>query len=303
MAKEAREIIEFQERQVRASEDPAEALKLKALQAARAAVDHAEKIGALPPTLPQFSQFTELAQTPSDRASTEINVNLTPADKDRQLREGLRPFVQEYQAEKPTPALVNHTWQNTWNVIGEFVEYKYQVPSCDRTVEELAQLREQGREVLLIPDVLYTPQGLVMLGEAFPLMGSWATDPREAVKIKYGSVRGGCIDIEMSPDAPYRTASGLTEQQLREKIAEDSRRLRRLLTGQRLPTYFIGSQFSQLTKEYFDLRTWSRLPGSVFAGRVLGAAFFYSVGRVYVGNWSPGRQGPDLGGRSEGRKA
>lgn len=134
-------------------------------------------------------------------------------------------------------------------------------------------------------------------------MRSWTTDPVKASGIQHKFGQGGCVDIETSFNAPYRTANGYTEQQLKIKIAEDSQRLKRPLAGQRLPTYLVGSQFSELsTGEYFDLRTWSRLPGSVCEGKVLGASF-HPDGNVYVDDWSPQAQFPDLGGRSEGRKS
>lgn len=247
-------------------------------------------------------------QTPIETRQPALqapSVEVTPQDQASQLRDALRPFVQEYQtAEVPTPALIDHTWQNFWRVVGEVVDHRYQVPSCDRTPEELAQLRQQERAALLLPDDIYTPDGLVRLGKAFPLMSSWSTDPAEAVKIQYGTRDGGCIDIEMNPDAPYRTVKGYTEQQLKDNIAENSRQSKRPITGQRLPTCFVGSQFSQLlTREYFDLRTWSRLPGSVYRGRVLSTRFL-SDGHAFVDHsWDPQAQLPDLGGRSEGRKA
>lgn len=223
---------------------------------------------------------------------------VTPALQDRQLRDALRPFVQEYKdAKVHTPELVDHTWQKMWGEIGRVVDFKYQVPSCDRTTEELAKLQQEGKAVLLLPDDIYTPEGLVRLGRAFPLMRSWTTNPENAAKISYGSNIGGSIDIEMSLDAPYRTSKGYKQKELVDKIAADKR------AGQRLPTYLVGSQFSQLlTGHYFDENTWSRLPESFRGGRMLRAGFF-SGGEVSVGSrWGPGVQSPRLGGRSEGVK-
>ncbi|MDO8618402.1 MAG: hypothetical protein Q7R49_00490 [Candidatus Daviesbacteria bacterium] len=237
---------------------------------------------------------------PSQKTSAkEAEAIITPTDKDRLLRDAMRPFVQEYSAAKVlTPDLIDHTWQGIWRVIGERVEYEYQVPTCDRTTEELEKLKKEGRAVLLLPSDIYTPDGLVRLGRAFPLMRSWITNPKEAVKISHGSTEGGSIGIEMSLDAPYRTSKGYRQQELVDRITADGR------SGQRFPTYLVGSQFSQfLTGQYFDINTWSRLPGSSYGGRML-HAYFYSdgVANVYDGYWSPRIQYPRLGGRSEGVK-
>lgn len=211
--------------------------------------------------------------------------------------EALRPFVQEYKAAKVhTPDLINQTWNGIWKVIGERVGFEYQVPQSDRTPEELAQLRKENRANLLLPDDIYTPDGLVRLGIAFPLMNSWTTEPEEAVRISHSSTQGGSIDIEMSPAAPYRTSKGYNEQELRDKIAADER------LGMRLSTYLVGSQFSKLlTGQYFDEKTWSRTPESFCDGRALGADFD-SYGYVCVRRWYPSDRRPALGGRSEGVK-
>lgn len=238
----------------------------------------------------------ELVLIPS-RIETSTAV-VTPVLQDRKLRDVLSLFVQEYRdAKVHTPELVNRTWQDMWGEIGRTVDFTYQVPSCDRTAEELAKLQQEGKAVLLLPDDIYTPEGLVRLGRAFPLMRSWTTNPEHAAKILYGSSIGGSIDIEMSLDAPYRTTKGYRQKELVDKIAADKR------AGQRLPTYLIGSQFSQLsTGHYFDENTWSRLPESFHEGSMLDANFD-SDGEVSVNDyWDPDFQDPDLGGRSEGVK-
>ena len=241
------------------------------------AIQYAEGIGemnALAQSLQAEGKLPVEFSKPVIKKPTE---RVTPALQDRQLRDALRPFVQEYQGAKVhTPELVNHTWRNIWGEIGGAVDFTYQVPSCDRPTEELAQLKKENKAALLLPDDIYTSEGLVRLGRAFPLMRSWTTDPKEAARISYGSNIGGCIDIEMSLDAPYRTSKGYKQKELVNKIAADKR------AGQRLPTYFVGSQFSQLlTGHYFDENTWSRLPESFFGGGMLGANF-YSDGSVSV---------------------
>lgn len=71
MAVEAREIIGFQEEQLRQSKDKLKDIKLGALNLIRVGVDYAEKIGALPHSLPQFSKTAILDQARSESQTTE----------------------------------------------------------------------------------------------------------------------------------------------------------------------------------------------------------------------------------------
>lgn len=68
MAKEAREIIAFSENQI-GQRAKLKELKLGALHMARVAVDYAEKIGALPASLPQFSRATLIQEQEESPAS------------------------------------------------------------------------------------------------------------------------------------------------------------------------------------------------------------------------------------------
>ena len=219
-------------------------------------------------------------------------VNAETTQKTKDLLAGA---ILEYKRGPLTPELVTSTWQTAWKVWGDSVEHTFDVPYCDRTSEELAALKSEGRGVVLTPDEIYTPEGLILLGRIFPRMRSWSTEAGTTVTNEVSN--GGSIDIEMSVDAPYRTAQGYTEQELIDKIASDARQ------GQRLATYIVGSQFSKLlTGKYFDQGdTWSRLPGSRGGDGVLGA-YFYSDGYLSVRFWRREFQFPDLGGRSEGVK-
>lgn len=208
----------------------------------------------------------------------------------------LKDAIIEYKRGSLTPELVNSTWQTVWRVWGESVEHQFQIPACDRSDKELATLKSEGRGIVLTPDEIYTPEGLILLGRIFPEMKSWSTEAGTTVTNEVN--RGGSIDIEMSVGAPYRTAQGYTEQELIDKIVSDNR------DGQRLATYIVGSQFSKLlTDKYFDQDdTWSRLPGSRDEGRVVDADF-YSDGHLNVDDyWSREDRYPGLGGRSEGVK-
>lgn len=128
----------------------------------------ARKIGGPESLTPEQFQKYILAKlkTSADKSVAD------QANQDGYLRKALRPFIKEYKAAKVhTPELINNTWAGIWRVIGERVDFKYLVPACDRTTEELVDLRIKNRANLLLPDDIYTPDGLVRLGRAFPLMG------------------------------------------------------------------------------------------------------------------------------------
>jgi len=230
--------------------------------------------------------------------SIEAPADVLTLEQFRRLRGVLLSFVREYKGNQVhTPTLIDDTWQNIWEAIGKSVGHQYQVSSCDRTTKELAQLRREDRTVLLLPDDIYTQEGLMRLGRVFRLMRSWITKPEGVVEILNGSMQGGCIDIEISPDAPYRSPRGYNQDEITQQIEGDKR------FGQRLPTYLVASQFSYLlTGQNFDQNTWSLLPGSSWRNTKRGlGANFDSNGRVFVSDWNPQGRHPRLGGRSEGR--
>lgn len=201
--------------------------------------------------------------------------------------------ISEYKARPLTPELVDRTWQTIWKVWGENINHTFQVPSCDRTSEGLVGLREKGRAVLLVPDELYTKEGLILLGRMFPTMQSWSV--MEGTTVTNDHDKGGSIDIEMDIDAPNRNTN---EMQAMDTLKREGRR------GQRLTTFIVGSQFSKLSSGRYleESFTWSRVPGSRDGIHVLNAGFS-SDGSLYV-DWSLGSQNryPLLGFRSEGVK-
>lgn len=219
--------------------------------------------------------------------------------QDRDFIKSFFPFIQEYKTAKVyTPELVDYTWQGIWKNIGEAVGYSYKVPRCDRTPEELQELKVAGRSALLLPTDIYTPGGLMRFAKAFPSMKAFFGVFNEAVYVSYRSDKGGCIDIEMSIDAPFRGRRwGYNRKELWQRIKDDGR------IDQRLPTYVMGSQFSELlTGHYFDSSgTSSRLTGSVYRGEEL-EVWFKSDGQLHYLACHPDVCRLSLGGRSEGRK-
>lgn len=220
----------------------------------------------------------------------------TPAIE-REMEMSLQNAVSEYKKGPLTPEHINDFWQAFWRNGEEVlsqkgIDHSFQVPTCDRTVEELAELQKENKGVLLVPDELYTQKGLILLGNMFPKMESWVV--QEGTKVVNNTDKGGSIDIEMNLDSPNRDTN---EKQTLDVIEKQRR------SPQRLSTYIVGSQFSKLlTGHYFDEETASRLPGSRDDGSLLGARFF-SDGYLDV-DWPllPKNRSPFWGVRFEGVK-
>src|SRR3989344_73730 len=168
----------------------------------------------------------------------------------------------EYKKGPLTPELVDKTWQILWGEWGKRIGVSFRdIPSCDRTPEELALLQKENKAVLLIPDILYTEEGLILLGNMFPKMKIWAAKNENEIKNEVN--KGGCIDIEKVSDSPNR---GIAGYQATELFRQQGRE------GQRLATYIIGSQLSKLSvRQYFDEITTSYLLGSNLGGNIVTA--------------------------------
>lgn len=180
--------------------------------------------------------------------------------------------MSEYKKGPLTPELVNSTWKAIWETWGQRVNHTFQVPSCDRTSEELTQLQKKGKEILMLPDELYAKDGLVILGRIFPFMdNNWTT--REIAEITNEHDKGGSMDVEMG----FRTLNTNSNEIEEMDIHKKENRI-----GIRLATYIVGSQFSKLlTGLYFDESTWSPIRGSR-TGRDRLDAGFDSYGRLVV---------------------
>lgn len=233
-------------------------------------------------------------------------MELSTAKIDRLFRRSVAPFIQEYQSKsvehKLTPKLINDTWQAFWRGLGGVVDYKYRVPVCKLTQEKIDKIEEQRRTILLLPDDIFTPQGIVRLMKVFPL--NWTGDLKglkETERISHNTKRGGCIDVENQLSAPYSVDGGYSEPELRKKIESGGRRY-----GQRLPTYMVASMFSQLVEGHpFDFNdTCSRLLGSSYYDgkeyKTLVAEYDNSNKCINISNYDPQKRNTNMGGRSEG---
>lgn len=226
--------------------------------------------------------------------ATQLSLSKT----ERLFRRGIASCIQEYQSKLHTPELIDNIWQGFWEKAGKMVNHKYQIPRCDRTVDEIAQLEKKQRMVLLLPNDIFTHDGLGRLGKIFPFKMNWTTDQKEALKIFHISTKGGCFDVETSLVTPVdyvlHNESGLIK-----KIEKEGR------SGQRLSTYIVASEFSKLVTmgHPFDEKsfgTWSRLPGSLYEGKVLGAR---SDSNGYIFDLcNPDESSSSLGGRTESKK-
>jgi hypothetical protein len=224
---------------------------------------------------------------PGPKLETDITIPEAPQLDKKEPQDTIARTITEYKKGPLTPELVNTTWQTLWGEWGKRIEETFDVPSCDRTSEELAKLQKENKAALLIPDNV----DLVMLEKMFPQMRSWAVSEGATVT---ESSRGGSIDIEMDVDSLHRDT---TEAQVNDFLESQER------DGQRLKTYIIGSQLSKLlTGRYFDENSWSRLPGSRYEGGMVGARFI-SVGYLdVVSGLVPQGRHPGMGFRSEGVK-
>ena len=163
--------------------------------------------------------------------------------------------IGKYKKAPLTPELVNNTWAILWQKWGKRINHTFNIPFCNFTSKELGDLRSFDRGVLLMPDEVYTPEGLIFLGRMFPEITSQVVGGKSIVNC---ADKGGCIAIDMDIDPQYMPVSEMEAL----KYAENIKQVGKL--PQRLSTYLIGSKFSSLlTRKHFDSNgTSSFLPGS-----------------------------------------
>lgn len=241
-----------------------------------------------------LESLEEGLQTKGVRAREFQDLQGEPRYTEEQRQGFLEAAVEQYEA-RLTPESVDNFWQTFWLVHGDRIGRSFDVPRCDRSAEELVELRKQQREVILLPDVLATGKGLALFGNMFPEMNGWTGKTGPGIVNKDN--RGGCIDIEMDSLTPNKKT---TEDELRDMFIKQGR------NGQTLNQYIVGSQFSYiLTNSYFDEtydgRDWSRLLGSS-NNRFVVDATFSRKGKLSICSNTRQEAASYLGGRSAGRK-
>ncbi len=168
----------------------------------------------------------------------------------------IKNAIEDHRNLPLTPELVNDTWTTFWREGGKRIGHTFNVPGCNCTSDELRELRSLNGGVLLIPDEVYTPEGLILLGKMFPEITSQVV--RDNTSIINETDKGGCIVIDMGIEPPHMPVSETEALEYAKKIKRTGEH------PQRFATYLIGSQFSNLlTRKYFDDNgTSSFLPGS-----------------------------------------
>lgn len=181
----------------------------------------------------------------------------------------IQDAIERYKKSPLTPELVNDTWSTFWQEGGKRINHAFKVPSCNIDSKELEELRSYDRGVLLIPDEVYTTEGLILLGKMFPKSTSQIIKGSPIVN---ETNKGGCIIVDMDIDPqnmPISEKGALDYVYALKRVGKHP---------QRFTTYFVGSQFSYLlTNRYFDSDgTQSFLPGSrwFFSDRILLADLF-----------------------------
>lgn len=236
----------------------------------------------------------------------KIPVESSPARNDKLFLERVAPVIKEYQENPITSKSINKVWRGFWGMLGDINGFKYRVPRCPPlTREEIESFEKKDKMVLLLPPEISTPEGLKGLSKVFPLSMSWTDDPKEVLKISNNS-KGGCFITKMKSSAPYTTQSeyesrekilkplgdilhsvfseeqvkkiinkvgeipyitppgGYSKDQLEEKVKSDGE------LGMGISTFMVASKFFQLISgEPFDVRTFSRIPGSLYGEEAL----------------------------------
>lgn len=203
-----------------------------------------------------------------------------------------------YRAKPYSPELLNEYNQSFWDVRRQRMKLSKAdlvVADCPYSEADIREFRRNDFG-LFVPQIVSTaPEGLILLSEGFPQMGSSAFQKRTGVLNI--DKNGGLVDIhgwmttEKAIDAPYiRTNQGQAE-----RIIERKHRI-----GDTLNVYGVaGQQSKELTGKYLDeVRTWIRTLSSRLGSQVLNA-IFSSNGLCYV-HWDlkPGGVSGYLGARS-----
>lgn len=206
----------------------------------------------------------------------------------------LQAVVQEYKKDSISPDKTNALWKT-------FIELQIRqqgldipIPKilCDRTPEELVELRIKGR--MWVPELGLT---YARLCEILPNTKNAFNSSRvlnDSYHVDYG------VDVEMDINTPYADSTLKSFEKFLESQTTKTREVR----GMRLKTYILASHMSKvLAGKYFDQNsTRSRLPGSSNYSEVVRARFSSGGELDIVWDKDSNQHLPSLGARSEGIK-
>src|SRR6185437_10980643 len=119
-----------------------------------------EGYGGIGEVLPGVT-IAELRQTAINAgAITPEQRQVFPAlpEQPAALTEAMDRYREAWDNNALTPELVDETWRTFWQTTLEIEPNN--IPSCDRTTEELAELKEQNRGVVLLPDEVMNVAGM-----------------------------------------------------------------------------------------------------------------------------------------------
>lgn len=221
------------------------------------------------------------------------------------LKDYLLKIAPVYRNDLYNPELVVDFQKAFWQVPRGGKRYTFRVPDLNWTQDEMSRpmkgverISRRFREKLhpgmmvALPEEFRGKEGLVLLGKMWPEeLGSSRVQEGTPVVDDYDFT--GFVKVEASDESPNRDT----------KEADYAHLITPTVRGQRAVTYIVASEQNKVIGQYFDLNSWSRLPGSRVEGRVV-VADFDSDGDVYVDwRWGRGGRDPGLGVRFEEHKA
>lgn len=214
----------------------------------------------------------------------------------------LAKAIKAYQTHPQSPEYLSEFMQAFWNFHG--ID-RTSLSTSDVVVPQAPYTEAQIRQFMrlddpnggfapvdlgfFLPEILSSPDGLILMGVGFPKTSSWTLRPNHG--IINSSNPAGWMRVEASMDTPFRRTN---KNDLKEQIRGLGR------VGQTLNIYVPSGEAIKEMFDYYpdqDL-TCSRLLLSLKAGRVLGARFLSGGGLCVSSNLLSGDQGDYLGGRS-----
>lgn len=277
--------------------------------ARRAILASGLKIRPLDSLLPSVTQASVLATSgQGERGIAEI-VASRQAPAQQTSKQTLNLAVAAYRASLNSPVLLSEFLSAFWEhyrVPMGLASSDVRVTDCPYSENDVWQFMKLDNPQagnpdadigFYLPQVLATDGGLILLGKGFDYMGTWAF--QEGNGIRNGHQSFGWMRVNASLDAPHRLnkqgqLTGLNVDELKRAISDEGR------TGKTVNTYGpSGAVIKRVFNYYPDEGiTWSRVPESVRAGKVLDADFDGSGHLGVFSGWPRGGRSPGLGGRS-----